>query len=391
MAAAAEGLLLAREHGGVGVLTGGRLSVDRRLRVRQVRPTGACTPTTSTSAPGRVRPRRTRSSARYVAGGPAGHRRRDLRRGGAGHHRAADRPGAGGGIRRPVPAAAQGVAAARAPRSSRSPRCRPVVWSRWAARWCRRRPAPRRSPSAGCLTPALEFRDWPTSFSATVLSCWSGSGRPRCPVCCRRPRRWWTAAVPGSPGCPVGPVTVARWTPVRSAACCRAPGRSTDDHEPCRRRADLGRDAAAPPGPQHRPDPVRRRRRTTARAADRRRVAGGPAGSGAGAIGHPQRRLRGQPRAAPHGDHRTRRRGLPGRRGRREGRRVPQLGGPPRHLRCDRDRQERARRRPGARHPRGRDGRRSLHADPGGRHGRAEPARPVRPATGRSCRRCPAR
>ena len=55
---AARGLAAARSAGGVGVLVGRPLDRRGRLRLRQAGPSSSSAPTTSTSGPGRTRPRR---------------------------------------------------------------------------------------------------------------------------------------------------------------------------------------------------------------------------------------------------------------------------------------------------------------------------------------------
>ncbi len=82
-----EGLLEARDAGGVGVLPGGRLTYRGRLRLQQVRPAWRSAPTTSTSAPGRTRPRSWTSCA------AVGRRVRSPLTGGVTYHRPRARAG----------------------------------------------------------------------------------------------------------------------------------------------------------------------------------------------------------------------------------------------------------------------------------------------------------
>ena len=110
-------------------------------------------------------------------------------------------------------------------------------------------------------------------------------------------------------------------------------------------------------------------------AARRRGRPRRPARPGARRGGAGLGRLRGEPGDVPERGHRVGRRRPPGGRRPGEGRQLPRLGGPGAVLRRHAARHRAAARRPGAAGPRRRDGRRPAPAGPRGRAGRARRAR----------------
>ena len=112
MEVAARGLLEARDNGGVGVLTGGRLTVTDAYAYAKFARLALRTNDID------FRARQHSAEEAAFLGGSGGRRhpgdhRGVLRRAGEGVGRAAGRAGAGGGIADPVPAAAQGIPARR--------------------------------------------------------------------------------------------------------------------------------------------------------------------------------------------------------------------------------------------------------------------------------------
>ena len=143
-----------------------------------------------------------------------------------------------------------------------------------------------------------------------------------------------------------------------------------------RGRGGLGRPAAHHPGPGRGRHPRRRDQRGAVRAARRWRRPGRPAGPGGGPRGAAPGRVRGQPGDAPLGGHRARRRGAAGRAGGGEAGDLPELGGPRAAVRGHHPRgHRRAAGRSGAARAGRRDGRAAGAADGGGRPGRDGPAR----------------
>ena len=161
-------------------------------------------------------------------------------------------------------------------------------------------------------------------------------GERLAPSPARSPPRssWPRPPAPGSPGCRAGPVTAARSRPAACRPCCPAAARpptpsarvdaatawgvdSLPDRPRPRRRRDRRRAGQGRPRwPRHR---RRRPRRHQRPGRHPRRDRGGA--------------VRGQPRAATDRRGRPRRRRAPGRAGRRQGRHLRHLGGPPASLR----------------------------------------------------------
>ena len=146
----------------------------------------------------------------------------------------------------------------------------------------------------------------------------------------RRGRAWPRRPARGSRGSRAGPASAARSTRVRCRPCCPAAGRSPTPRRASRSPRAWGVDhAARRPGPRHRRRSSPPPRPASSRAARRRRRPRRPA--------RPARPpwRRSTPRrswsassCAPVGGHRAGRRRAPGRRGRGEGRHLRRLGGP---------------------------------------------------------------
>ena len=135
--------------------------------------------------------------------------------------------------------------------------------------------------------------------------------------------------------------------------------------------------AAHGAGPRHRRHPRRGGDGRAGRARGRRARPVRPGRSGGRARGPARGRVPGEPGDAPLAGHRPRRCGAPGGAGRPARGHVPQLGGAGPVLRGRPRRERCAARLPRARHVGRRDGRGPVHADPRRRGGRVRPARPA--------------
>ena len=130
--AAAEGLRKARDGpSGVGVLTGGRLTVEDAYAYAKFARIALGT----NDIDFRARPAVSARGGRLPAASVAGGHRRDLRRRGERAVRGARRARAGGGVPDPLPAPAQGARARRSCRSPPSRRSRPGASRSSAPRW----------------------------------------------------------------------------------------------------------------------------------------------------------------------------------------------------------------------------------------------------------------
>ena len=184
-----------RPGGAAGVLVGGRRP-SRTPTPTPSSPGSRSAPTTSTSGPGRTRPRRRPSSPRTSPGRGLG---RDLRRPRAGRVGAARRARARGGVADPLPAAAQG-------RAARA--CAVHAVAPFASRGLDEARPARCSPAApGQPRPQVARRGCGDADAATLLrrrarSSSSASGSRRCPARCPRSSGWPRPPAPGSPGCP---------------------------------------------------------------------------------------------------------------------------------------------------------------------------------------------
>ena len=253
---AAEGLRAARDGGhGVGVLTGGRLTVEDAYAYAKFARVALHT----NDIDFRARP----VSAEEADSWPHGRRRhrRHLRRRGAGAGRGAGRAGAGGGVPDPLPAAAQGVpedgsctvlrgGAVRHPRPEK-------LGATVLPDAC---PATRR----GVLAERRSCGEALRQPGAILFVGERLADRPGWTV--RRRRAGRARPAPSWPGCRGAPVTGARSTPAACRTCCPAAARS-----PTRPRGPSSADAwdldgRRPPeraGPRHRRDHRRRRRRAS--------------------------------------------------------------------------------------------------------------------------------
>ena len=187
-------------------------------------------------------------------------------------------------------------------------------------------------------------RRTPRAAAARARSSWSASGWPRRPARSPPQHGWPARPAPGWPGCRAAPASAARSRPARCPACCPAAVRSPT-RRPASRPPPPGTSSSCPTAPGRDTDahPGRRARRRARRAAGRRRRPADLRRPGAALAALEPRRFVVSLELRRQRGHRARRRGVPGRAGRREGRHVRQLGGPDPAVRGRRWQHQRAR------------------------------------------------